>query len=96
MWKSGDHLEAVRLMRDYFLPRWRRYVPFVLAAVFALALIFLLYRADQAANLRDHAIALQRREGYDFRSRCTLVPEAPASLEMIVAQFAYMDTGSMT
>ncbi|MCX4242532.1 type I-G CRISPR-associated RAMP protein Csb1/Cas7g [Paraliomyxa miuraensis] len=31
------------------------------------------------------AIALQRREGYDFRSRCTLVPEAPASLELVSA-----------
>ncbi len=31
------------------------------------------------------AIALQRREGYDFRSRCTLVPEAPAALELVLA-----------
>lgn len=31
------------------------------------------------------AIALQRRAGYDFRSRCTLVPEAPADVELVMA-----------
>lgn len=31
------------------------------------------------------AITLQRREGYDFRSRCTLVPEGPAPLELVLA-----------
>lgn len=30
-------------------------------------------------------IALQRGAGYDFRSRCTLVPEAPADIELVVA-----------
>lgn len=30
-------------------------------------------------------IALQRSAGYDFRSRCTLVPEAPANLELVMA-----------
>lgn len=31
------------------------------------------------------AITLQRREGYDFRSRCTLIPEGPAPLELVLA-----------
>lgn len=31
------------------------------------------------------ALTLQRHEGYDFRSRCTLVPEAPATLELVSA-----------
>ncbi|MFO7567012.1 MAG: type I-U CRISPR-associated RAMP protein Csb1/Cas7u [Enhygromyxa sp.] len=31
------------------------------------------------------AIVLQRREGYDFRSRCSLVPEAPTQLEYVDA-----------
>ncbi|PRQ06271.1 type I-G CRISPR-associated RAMP protein Csb1/Cas7g [Enhygromyxa salina] len=31
------------------------------------------------------AVLLQRREGYDFRSRCSLVPEAPAHLEYMLA-----------
>lgn len=29
------------------------------------------------------SITLQRRVGYDFRSRCTLVPEGPAPLELV-------------
>lgn len=31
------------------------------------------------------ALTLQRRAGYDFRSRCTLVPEGPAHLELVHA-----------
>jgi CRISPR-associated protein Csb1 len=31
------------------------------------------------------ALLLQRREGYDFRSRCSLVPESPAELEYVSA-----------
>lgn len=31
------------------------------------------------------AITLQRRAGYDFRSRCTLVPESPSSFELVSA-----------
>jgi CRISPR-associated protein Csb1 len=31
------------------------------------------------------ALLLQRRTGYDFRSRCALVPEQPASLEYVAA-----------
>ena len=31
------------------------------------------------------AIVLQRRSGYDFRSRCSLIPEAPAQLEQVAA-----------
>lgn len=31
------------------------------------------------------ALVLQRRSGYDFRSRCALVPEAPAALELVAA-----------
>jgi len=31
------------------------------------------------------ALVLQRREGYDFRSRCTLVPESPVDLEYVSA-----------
>lgn len=34
------------------------------------------------------AMALQQRVGYDFRSRCTLVPEAPATLELVSASGA--------
>lgn len=31
------------------------------------------------------ALVLQRREGYDFRSRCALVPESPSQLEYVAA-----------
>lgn len=31
------------------------------------------------------ALVLQRREGYDFRSRCSLVPESPSDLEYVSA-----------
>jgi len=31
------------------------------------------------------SIALQRRAGYDFRSRCTLVPETPSDIELVAA-----------
>ncbi|NVB39799.1 type I-U CRISPR-associated protein Cas7 [Pseudenhygromyxa sp. WMMC2535] len=31
-------------------------------------------------------VVLQRREGYDFRSRCSLVPEGPARLELVSAE----------
>lgn len=31
------------------------------------------------------AIVLQRRAGYDFRSRCSLIPEGPADLELVYA-----------
>lgn len=35
------------------------------------------------ATLGILALLLQRRWGYDFRSRCTLVPEGPAPLELV-------------
>jgi len=37
------------------------------------------------AALAILALTLQRRSGYDFRSRCTLVPETPADLELVSA-----------
>lgn len=37
------------------------------------------------ASLGTLALLLQRRAGYDFRSRCSLIPEAPAPLELVAA-----------
>lgn len=37
------------------------------------------------AGLGLLALVLQRREGYDFRSRCALVPESPSQLEYVRA-----------
>ncbi len=36
-------------------------------------------------SLGTLALLLQRRNGYDFRSRCSLVPEGPAPLELVTA-----------
>ena len=37
------------------------------------------------ASLGTLALLLQRRLGYDFRSRCSLIPEGPAPLELVRA-----------
>ena len=82
---DGDQTTAFEDGADD-LPRWRRYVPFVLAAVFALALIFLLYRADQAANLRDHAIALQRHS-YQVMLQAKTVEARIGNAETLLARY---------
>ena len=62
-------------------PGWRRFVPFVLAIVFAGALAILIYRADHAADLRDRAAALQRHS-YQVMLQAKTVEARVGSAEM--------------
>jgi signal transduction histidine kinase/ActR/RegA family two-component response regulator len=68
------------------LPRWRRIVPVVLALVFAIALGFLIHRADQAAELRDRAIALQRHS-YQVMLQTKTVEAKIGNAETLLARF---------
>ena len=38
-------------------PRWRRFVPFVVAALFSIALGLFIYQSNRAAELRERAVA---------------------------------------
>ncbi|MBB5984099.1 ATP-binding protein [Sphingobium lignivorans] len=68
------------------LPRWRRWVPFVLAVVFAIALGCLIYLAGHAADLRDRAIALQRHS-YQVMLQAKTVEARIGSAETLLARY---------
>lgn len=68
------------------LPRWRRFVPFVLAFVFAAALAILIYRADHAADMRDRAIALQRHS-YQVMMQAKTVEAKVGNAETLLARY---------
>jgi signal transduction histidine kinase len=68
------------------LPRWRRFVPFVLAAVFAVALGFLIYFADHAAEQRDRAIALQRHS-YQVMLQAKTIEAKIGNAETLLARY---------
>jgi signal transduction histidine kinase/ActR/RegA family two-component response regulator len=68
-------------------PRWRRFVPFVLAVIFAAALAILIYRADHASDLRDRAIALQRHS-YQVMLQAKTVEAHIGSAETLLARYA--------
>jgi len=68
------------------LPRWRRSVPFVLAFVFAAALAILIYRADQASDMRDRAIALQRHS-YQVMLQAKTVEAKVGNAETLLARY---------
>jgi signal transduction histidine kinase/CheY-like chemotaxis protein len=68
------------------LPRWRRFVPFVLAIVFAAALGFLIYLADNASEQRDRAIALQRHS-YQVMLQAKTVEAKIGNAETLLARY---------
>jgi signal transduction histidine kinase len=68
------------------LPGWRRFVPWLLAIIFALALSFLIYRADHASDLRDRAIALQRHS-YQVMLQAKTVEARIGNAETLLARF---------
>jgi len=68
------------------LPRWRRAVPFVLAAIFAIALAYLIYLADHASEQRDRAIALQRHS-YQVMLQTKAVEAKVGNAETLLARY---------
>jgi signal transduction histidine kinase/CheY-like chemotaxis protein len=68
------------------LPRWRRFVPFVLAIIFAAALGFLIYLADNASEQRDRAIALQRHS-YQVMLQAKTVEAKIGNAETLLARY---------
>jgi len=80
----ADDAEQEVAMED--APGWRRFVPFVLAIVFAGALAILIYRADHAADLRDRAAALQRHS-YQVMLQAKTVEARVGSAETQLARY---------
>ncbi|MBN8819171.1 MAG: response regulator [Sphingomonas sp.] len=68
------------------LPPWRRFVPFVLAIVFAVALGFLIYLADHASDQRERAIALQRHS-YQVMLQAKTVEAKIGNAETLLARY---------
>jgi len=82
---ENDHPAALDDDADD-LPRWRRLVPFVLAAIFAVGLAFLIYRADHAAELRDRALALQRHS-YQVMLQAKTLEAKVGNAETLLARY---------
>lgn len=68
------------------LPRWRKIVPWVLALIFAIALAFLIQRADHASEQRDRAIALQRHS-YQVMLRAATIEAKVGNAEALLARY---------
>ena len=68
-------------------PRWRRILPFVLAALFSLALGLFIYQSNRAADLRERAVALQRHS-YQVMLQTKTVEAAIGNAEALLARFA--------
>jgi len=68
-------------------PRWRRFVPFVVAALFSIALGLFIYQSNRAADLRERAVALQRHS-YQVMLQARIVDASISKAEALLARYA--------
>jgi len=67
-------------------PRWRRFIPFVVAAICSIALGLFIYQSNRAADLRERAVALQRHS-YQVILQTRTVEASVGNAEALLARF---------